>query len=162
MGPSRRNRYWWEIAICFVIDSSSSSDLGSRRGAFSRRHYGSVELVIWIIFFSLILFALLGSSELFPHCFLFVIYLASRPDLQKLPQTETDSNDMIRSRRFRLENGDCIGDRDDVSADLKDITDWDWWIELHGSPGVQLAQHARSGESRIPNSLVLQILSRQA
>ena len=161
MGPSRRNRYWWEIAICFVIDSSSSSDLGSRRGAFSRRHYGSVELVIWT-FFSLGSFLPSWVRASYFHCFLFVIYLASRPDLQKLPQTETDSNDMIRSRRFRLENGDCIGDRDDVSADLKDITDWDWWIELHGSPGVQLAQHARSGESRIPNSLVLQILSRQA
>ena len=145
-------RYWQLIVIRFGITSWGFQPETLRIGGAGNLN----------IFFSWILFALLGSSELFPHCFLFVIYLASRPDLQKLPQTETDSNDMIRSRRFRLENGDCIGDRDDVSADLKDITDWDWWIELHGSPGVQLAQHARSGESRIPNSLVLQILSRQA
>ncbi|XP_046640588.1 GTPase-activating Rap/Ran-GAP domain-like protein 3 isoform X4 [Daphnia pulicaria] len=58
------------------FNSSSSSDLVSRRGAFSRRHYGSVEL---------------------------------------LPQTETESGgDAMKCRRFRLENGEGVGDRDEV------------------------------------------------
>ena len=38
-------------AFCGRFNSSSSSDLGSRRGAFSRRHYGSVELVIFCFSF---------------------------------------------------------------------------------------------------------------
>ncbi|XP_075227777.1 GTPase-activating Rap/Ran-GAP domain-like protein 3 isoform X2 [Lycorma delicatula] len=53
---------------------SSSNDLISRRGVFSRRHYGSVEL---------------------------------------LPQVEAHGNE-IQSRRFRVENGDSLGEKEEI------------------------------------------------
>ncbi|RZF36202.1 hypothetical protein LSTR_LSTR008528 [Laodelphax striatellus] len=53
---------------------SSSNDLISRRGVFSRRHYGSVEL---------------------------------------LPQKEANGQD-VHSRRFRVENGDSLGEKEEI------------------------------------------------
>ena len=48
--------------------------------------------------------------------FLLSLSLLVRVVVSQLPQTETDSNDLIKCRRFRLENGEGVGERDDVST----------------------------------------------
>ncbi|XP_042205762.1 GTPase-activating Rap/Ran-GAP domain-like protein 3 isoform X2 [Homarus americanus] len=65
---------------------SASSDLISRRGVFSRRHYGSVEL---------------------------------------LPQVEAEGSE-LNGRRFRVESGESLGDRDE---------------QMYGSPSTPILEN---------------------
>ncbi|XP_037792024.1 GTPase-activating Rap/Ran-GAP domain-like protein 3 [Penaeus monodon] len=67
-------------------NGSASSDLISRRGVFSRRHYGSVEL---------------------------------------LPQIEAEGSE-LNGRRFRIESGEALGDRDE---------------QMYGSPSTPILEN---------------------
>lgn len=69
----------------------------------------------------------------------------------------------MKCRRFRLENGEGVGDRDEVNY-------FSFFYLFHQEifqfcqlqfAGLQFTDHARFRESRISNALVFQIFSRQ-
>lgn len=70
----------------------------------------------------------------------------------------------MKCRRFRLENGEGVGDRDEVNY-------FPFYLFISSGgffnfcqlqfAGLQFTDHARFRESRISNALVFQIFSRQ-
>lgn len=77
----------------------------------------------------------------------------------QLPQTETESGDQMKCRRFRLENGDGGSDRDEV---LRPSIITSSGHDSHPfESGVQLADGPGAREPRVPDPLVFQVLPRQ-
>lgn len=71
----------------------------------------------------------------------------------------------MKCRRFRLENGEGVGDRDEVLGQNDNQTKamnlfFDRFFKTK-KKGLQFTDHARPGEPRVSNPLVFQILSRQ-